>query len=192
MADHLTLDIQRQGWYAVGLASVPLRRAYISLALISGVVPDGSIPCARTLPAPADSGPGTPNSGGTSSILVAGARRLACRAQTDLESLAGCEPDGSSPLAAAKERTLQDTLELTDIEQSLENDIAHFRTTHRECVPKILPGTILESNCGELYRTNGSRVHPIDRAYRCYDCYRKSGLRLCPVCNIMDFPEGIF
>lgn len=83
---------------------------------------------------------------------------------------------------------MQDTLELTDIEEYLENDVEHFRTVHRECAPAILPGSMIESNCGHIYRVNGQSVHPIDRAYRCYSCYRKSGMKLCPVCKEIDFP----
>lgn len=75
------------------------------------------------------------------------------------------------------------TEELVDIDESLENTVKHYRTTHMECAQKILPGTILESNCGHLYRTGGGKVPVADRAYRCHECFRKTGLRLCPVCN---------
>lgn len=71
--------------------------------------------------------------------------------------------------------------EQVDLEQFLANDeTRHFRSTHRACVPSLIPGMILESNCGVLFRIRGVTLERIDR---CGDCVRNELWRSCPVCG---------
>ena len=86
---------------------------------------------------------------------------------------------------------MTDTLEATDLnlEELLDNDERrHFRTACYGCASRIPAGSIIQSNCGELFRTRGGKVSPVDSS-RCVPCKRNAGMRPCPVCGDFDVPS---
>ncbi|MCA1799705.1 MAG: hypothetical protein LC650_00090 [Actinobacteria bacterium] len=70
-----------------------------------------------------------------------------------------------------------------DIESMLENDIRHFRSIHHSCMGKVRVGSIIEANCGQLYRTSGGILGMQDRRERCTDCNLHAGKLPCLVCG---------
>ena len=68
-----------------------------------------------------------------------------------------------------------------DIESMLDNDIKHFRSTHIMCMGRVQPGSIIEANCGQLYRTTGQVAH--NTMERCKDCKSLAGKLPCLVCG---------
>lgn len=68
-----------------------------------------------------------------------------------------------------------------DIESMLDNDIKHFRSMHIMCMGRIRPGSIVEANCGQLYRTTGKIAH--NTMERCEDCQSLAGKLPCATCG---------
>lgn len=83
-----------------------------------------------------------------------------------------------------------DTIEEVDLEELLDNDVAHFRTVHPQCTKAVHPGSVIQANCGELYRTKGKKLPASERGWRCSDCVKCAGLRPCPVCGGIDVPTN--
>lgn len=99
------------------------------------------------------------------------------------------ESYGEHALGLPPGESMIDVLEKLDIEELLENDIAHYRTVHPKCVPAVQPGSVIQANCGELYRTTGQKLPLNERGWRCPDCTKNAGLRPCPVCGEIDVPQ---
>ena len=75
-----------------------------------------------------------------------------------------------------------DVVEVFDIEDDLENTEGHFRSCHYHCaIQGVAPGTIIEANCGKLYRTSG-RVMRILTS-KCGDCIKGIGTKPCLICG---------
>lgn len=71
-----------------------------------------------------------------------------------------------------------------DIDEFLDNDESlHFRNVHHWCTKEWLPGgSILEANCGQLYRSKGV-IRLIAFEKECLSCLSLSGTKPCPVCG---------
>lgn len=75
------------------------------------------------------------------------------------------------------------TLPRIDVEDELANNRRHFRTAHEGCAAQVKPGTIVEGNCGKLYRVSGGgRLALHTPGDACDECAASRGLRPCPWC----------
>lgn len=76
-----------------------------------------------------------------------------------------------------------DTLDKIDIEDELDNKDGHFRSCHGRCISPgmITPGTIIEANCGVLYRSEGRLMRIIES--HCEECINNIGKKECLICG---------
>ena len=81
-----------------------------------------------------------------------------------------------------------DTQTDIDIEALLENIGAHFRSAHIECIKRVIPGQIIEANCGVLYRCKGRRL-PLFHD-RCQECFKRLWALPCPFCGSRDLSSS--
>ena len=82
-------------------------------------------------------------------------------------------------------QTLEPVIDLytyVDLEEQLNNEERHFRSAHPLCASKIIAGSILEANCGTLYRTSAQKI-PLMDVDRCNGCKKQRNTLPCPVCE---------